>query len=60
MPIKEKIETIAKEIYGADGVEFSEEAEKKIVQYTEQVFFDFEFDFEFDFDFEYEFDFDLV
>lgn len=30
MPIKQKIETIAKEIYGADGVEFSEEAEKKI------------------------------
>eukprot|EP00163_Fabomonas_tropica_P034864 TRINITY_DN9908_c0_g1_i1.p1 TRINITY_DN9908_c0_g1~~TRINITY_DN9908_c0_g1_i1.p1 ORF type:complete len:459 (-),score=144.48 TRINITY_DN9908_c0_g1_i1:99-1475(-) len=34
-PIKEKIETIAKEIYGADGVEFSEEAEKKIAVYTE-------------------------
>ncbi len=30
MPIKQKIETIAKEIYGADGVEFSEEAEKKV------------------------------
>ena len=26
--IKEKIETICKEIYGADGVEYSEEAEK--------------------------------
>ncbi|NOZ73357.1 MAG: formate--tetrahydrofolate ligase [Chloroflexi bacterium] len=32
--IKEKIETIAKEIYGADGVEFSEEAEKKIALYN--------------------------
>ena len=28
--IKDKIETICKEIYGADGVEYSEEAEKKI------------------------------
>ena len=34
MSIKEKIETIAKEIYGADGVEYSEEAEKKIETYT--------------------------
>jgi formate--tetrahydrofolate ligase len=33
--IKEKIETIAKEIYGADGVEFSELAEEKIKLYTE-------------------------
>lgn len=30
MPIKKKIETIVTEIYGADGVEFSEIAEKKI------------------------------
>jgi formate--tetrahydrofolate ligase len=29
-PIKQKIETIAKVIYGADGVEYSEEAEEKI------------------------------
>lgn len=35
MPIKQKIETIAKEIYGADGVEFSEEAEKKIQMFEE-------------------------
>jgi len=35
MPIAEKIETIAKEIYGADGVEFSEEAKKKIKMFTE-------------------------
>jgi len=34
MPIAEKIETIAKEIYGADGVEFSEEAQKKIELFT--------------------------
>jgi len=36
--IKEKIEKIATEIYGAAGVEYSEEAEKKIQQYTEQGF----------------------
>ena len=35
MPIKQKIETIAKEIYGADGVEFSEEADKKIQMFEE-------------------------
>jgi formate--tetrahydrofolate ligase len=33
-PIKTKIETIAREIYGADGVDFAPEAEKKIAQYT--------------------------
>ena len=32
--IKDKIEVICKEIYGADGVEYSEEAEKKIELYT--------------------------
>ena len=32
--IKEKIEVICKEIYGADGVEYSPEAEKKIATYT--------------------------
>ncbi|RLD06984.1 MAG: formate--tetrahydrofolate ligase [Chloroflexi bacterium] len=32
--IKDKIETICKKIYGADGVEYSEEAEKKIELYT--------------------------
>ncbi len=36
--IKEKIETIAKEIYGADGVDYSEEAEKKIALYTQLGF----------------------
>jgi formyltetrahydrofolate synthetase len=32
--IKKKIETIATQIYGADGVEYSPEAEKKIELYT--------------------------
>ncbi len=34
IPIKEKIETICREVYGADGVEFSPEAEAKIETYT--------------------------
>jgi len=33
-PIKQKIETIAKEIYGAEGVEYSPEAEDRIAEYT--------------------------
>jgi formyltetrahydrofolate synthetase len=36
--IKEKIETICKKIYGADGVEYSDEAEKKIELYTKLGF----------------------
>ena len=32
--IKDKIETICREIYGADGVEYSPEADKKIELYT--------------------------
>jgi formyltetrahydrofolate synthetase len=32
--IKEKIETIAKEIYGAEGVDYSPEAEAQIEEYT--------------------------
>jgi formyltetrahydrofolate synthetase len=32
--IKQKIETIAKEIYGADGVEYFPEAEERIAEYT--------------------------
>ena len=36
--IKEKIEIICKEIYGADGVTYSEEAEAKIKLYTELGF----------------------
>ena len=34
MPIKQKIETIAKEIYGADGVDYSPEAEEQIQRYN--------------------------
>ncbi len=34
--IKEKIETIATEIYGADGVEYASEAERKIRRFTKQ------------------------
>ena len=36
--IKEKIEIICKEIYGADGVTYSEEAEAKIELYTKLGF----------------------
>ncbi len=36
--IKEKIEIICKEIYGADGVEYTPEAEKKIELYTKLGF----------------------
>jgi len=35
-PIKSKIEKIATRIYGADGVEYSAEAERKIAVFTEQ------------------------
>jgi len=38
LPIKTKIETIAKSIYGADSVEYSEEANKKIELYEKQGF----------------------
>jgi formyltetrahydrofolate synthetase len=38
LSIKEKIETIATQIYGAAGVEYSEEAEKKIMLYTQNGF----------------------
>jgi len=34
IPIKDKIETIARDIYGADGVDYSSEAEKQIEDYT--------------------------
>ena len=34
MSIKEKIETIAREIYGADGVDYLPEAEERIAEYT--------------------------
>ncbi len=32
--IKEKIETIAREVYGADGVDYSEQAEARVREYT--------------------------
>ncbi len=38
MSIKEKIETIAEKIYGADGVEYSPQAEQQIKLYTEAGF----------------------
>ncbi|MCJ7625536.1 MAG: formate--tetrahydrofolate ligase, partial [Anaerolineaceae bacterium] len=34
LSIKEKIEAIAREVYGADGVEYSELAEERIEEYT--------------------------
>jgi len=36
IPIKEKIETIATKIYGADGVDYSPLAERKIRRFTKQ------------------------
>jgi len=36
--IKEKIETIATRIYGADGVTYEEQAEKDIAEWTRQGF----------------------
>lgn len=38
LPIIEKIETIAKKIYGADAVEFSDVCHEKIKMYTKQGF----------------------
>jgi len=38
LPIKEKIEIICKEIYRADGVDYSPEAEEKIEQFTKLGF----------------------
>jgi len=38
LPIKQKIEIIAREIYRADGVDFSPEAEAKIESYTRNGF----------------------
>lgn len=35
MSLKEKIETIAREIYGADGVNYSKNAEKALKEFTE-------------------------
>ena len=38
LSIKEKVEVIAKEIFGADGVDFSELANKQIEQYEKSGF----------------------
>jgi formyltetrahydrofolate synthetase len=38
MSVKEKIETICKQIYGADGVDYLPEAEEKIALYTQLGF----------------------
>ncbi|HEX5432102.1 MAG TPA: formate--tetrahydrofolate ligase [Bryobacteraceae bacterium] len=38
MSIKEKIETIVREMYGGSGVEYSPQAEKKVELYTRQGF----------------------
>jgi methylenetetrahydrofolate dehydrogenase (NADP+) / methenyltetrahydrofolate cyclohydrolase / formyltetrahydrofolate synthetase len=35
--ITDKIETVAREIYGADGIELSEEAKRKVDLYQKQV-----------------------
>jgi len=35
--LEEKIEIIAKKIYGADGVTFSEQAKESLARYTKQV-----------------------
>src|SRR5215216_4958967 len=40
LPVKEKIETIAREIYRADGVDYSPESEAKIEQFTRLGFAD--------------------
>lgn len=41
LPIEDKIEIIAKEIYGADGIELSEEAKEKVERYKKQGFNNF-------------------
>ncbi|CAJ0583024.1 unnamed protein product, partial [Mesorhabditis spiculigera] len=38
LPLEEKIATIAREIYGADGIELSPEAKEKLERYTKQGF----------------------
>ncbi|XP_071803911.1 C-1-tetrahydrofolate synthase, cytoplasmic-like [Asterias amurensis] len=40
LPIEEKIAIIARKIYGADGIELSEEAQKKVDRYRSQGFND--------------------
>ena len=38
LSLEDKITTIAKEIYGADGIELSEQAKTKLERYTRQGF----------------------
>eukprot|EP00111_Clytia_hemisphaerica_P020079 TCONS_00059178-protein len=38
LPLEEKIEIIAKRIYGADGVSFSDQAKESLARYTKQGF----------------------
>jgi hypothetical protein len=38
LPIRAKVETISREIYGADGVDFSELAEQQMAQYESSGF----------------------
>ncbi|XP_074645002.1 C-1-tetrahydrofolate synthase, cytoplasmic-like [Tubulanus polymorphus] len=40
LPLEEKIELIARKVYGADGIELSEEAQKKLERYKTQGFND--------------------
>lgn len=37
MPLEKKIEIIARKIYGADGIELSDEAKLKLERYAKQV-----------------------
>ena len=39
LPLEKKIETIAKEIYGADGIELKPEAQERLELYKKQVIF---------------------
>jgi formyltetrahydrofolate synthetase len=41
MPLKEKIETIAREIYGADGVTYSDKASTQLAAYEAQGYGEF-------------------
>ena len=41
LPLEEKIATIAKEIYGADGIEIQEMAQQRIDLYKKQVCINF-------------------
>src|ERR1700761_1704304 len=40
LPIEQKIEIISKEVYGADGIELSDLAQKQVAMYTSQGYGD--------------------